>query len=382
MGTGYHQGPCIIWEGSFFSSHSFSHVNREAVLALMARGVDVRPVIRDDPARLPQWHLAQRFEPLRRAANRAAHEILGRVPGSVLYVRHAWPPDFARPLLPAGSCFAVMQPWEYGYIPAAWVGSIKANVDEIWAYSTFVRDAYIRSGIPPQKVVVIPCGVNPRLFNPGAAPAALTTSKGFKFLFVGGAATNRKGFDILLAAYSGEFRASDDVCLVVKDNFYGPVTEQVAQVSRLPGSPEILYIYHDLHPDAMAGIYTACNCYVQPYRAEGFGLPILEAMACGLPVITVNYGPCLDYCVPGTTYFIDAKTVKFPANRVGEFITVGTPFWAEPDVAALRAVMRYVYQHREEARAKGLAASLEALTRHTWERTAESIMGRLLHKID
>lgn len=380
MATNRHRGAAvvtsIIWEGSFFSSHSFSHVNRELVLALISCGADVRLIARDAPAHLPQWHLAPRFEPLRRAISHTPYRPLRAAGGRVLYVRHFWPPDFTRPTLPAGSSFAVMQPWEYGYIPVAWVGPIKAGVDEIWAYSTFVRDAYVRSGIPPQRVAVIPCGVDPGLFNPGAAPAPLTTARGFRFLFVGGAATNRKGFDILLAAYAEEFRSTDDVCLVVKDNFYGPVTGQVEQVSRRPGSPEVLYTYQDVPPDAMPGIYTACNCYVQPYRAEGFGLPVLEAMACGLPVITVNYGPCLDYCTPGTAYLIGARVAGFPENRVGDFVTAGTPFWAEPDVAALRAAMRHVYEHRDEARARGLAASRRVLDGHTWERAAKIIMGR------
>ena len=38
----------------------------------------------------------------------------------------------------------------------------------------------------------------------------------------------------------------------------------------------------------MAALYAACDCLVHPYRGEGFGLPIAEAMACGLPVIVTG----------------------------------------------------------------------------------------------
>ena len=52
------------------------------------------------------------------------------------------------------------------------------------------------------------------------------------------------------------------------------------------------YIDRSLTEAEMAGLYAACDCLVHPFRGEGFGLPVVEAMACGLPAIVTGAGPC------------------------------------------------------------------------------------------
>ena len=59
--------------------------------------------------------------------------------------------------------------------------------------------------------------------------------------------------------------------------------------------------------EELAGLYAACDCLVHPYRGEGFGLPIAEAMACGLPAIVTGYGAAMDFCDERTSYPILAR---------------------------------------------------------------------------
>jgi glycosyltransferase involved in cell wall biosynthesis len=92
---------------------------------------------------------------------------------------------------------------------------------------------------------------------------------------------------------------------------------------------------------------------VHPFRAEGFGLPIVEAMGCGLPVIVTGYGPTLDYCTPETAYLIPARVVLLGEELPGDLATVAPPFWAAPNIDLLRHYLRYVVEHRDEARARG-----------------------------
>jgi glycosyltransferase involved in cell wall biosynthesis/predicted Zn-dependent protease len=361
----------IVWEGPQLELHSFAQVNREICLRLIERGHEMAliPSRTGDRAAQPvsgQAVLAGRF-----------HRSLER---SVLaHVRHQWPPSFAPPK--AGH-WVMIQPWEYGSLPRCWIGPMSDLVDEIWAYTRFVRDCYLTSGVPAERVHIVPLGVDTGRFRPAAAPYPLKTTKPFKFLFVGGS-IHRKGIDILLGAYTSAFSAGDDVCLVIKDlganSFYRgqTATERIERLQAQCGAPEIEYVPQELSPDQLAGLYTACDCLVHPYRGEGFGLPIAEAMACGLPVIVTGHGAALDYCTEDNAYLIPARIMHFRKKQIGDLVTVDYPFLAEPDAAALESAMRAVVEHCGEARDRGRSAAEYVRRNLTWDHTVDAILARL-----
>ena len=356
----------IVWEGSFFVHHSLANINREVALGLARRGVDLGLIGFEQDA-FP--HATERR--YRLIAQRLAH-----TPRTIhCHVRHRWPPDFSRP---RAGAFILVQPWEFGSLPRAWLPPIARHVNEAWAYTEYVRDVYLASGVAADKVHVIPLGVNTKLFHPGVPPVTLRTRKRFKFLFVGGAIL-RKGFDVLLRAYSEEFTSTDDVCLVVKDFFYGgEAARDVAAVRRRSRAPEILYWYGTMPYHELAGVYTACDCYVHPYRSEGFGLPILEAMACGLPVVVTGSGAARDFCNSDVAYLVPAVETRVPAEYWDRrFDTIQPPRWLEPDRATLRQLMRHAYEERDEARKKGARAQLVA-RKWTWRQTVDAMIARTL----
>ncbi|MHB8172748.1 MAG: hypothetical protein ACYDG6_14660, partial [Thermincolia bacterium] len=187
----------VVWEGMFFANSSLALVNREIALQLLDK-LDLSIVHKGE--RQFDIESETRFQPLDKLVNRNQDKI-------DFHVRHQWPPDFHTPW---SGRYILMQPWEYGYLPVSWLEPIKNQVMEVWAYTNYVRDCYIRSGIDPDKVKIIPLGVNPQIFHPQVKPTQLATNKGFKFLFIGGT-IHRKGFDILLEAYTEEFSKEEDV---------------------------------------------------------------------------------------------------------------------------------------------------------------------------
>ncbi len=195
----------IVWEGPLLDLHSLSQVNRELCLRLIERGHELAlvPSKTRDAASRPfsgQQTLEGHF-----------HRVLRRPIAA--HVRHEWPPSFTPP--PEGH-WVIIQPWEFGSVPRSWVAPMSTLVDEVWAYSRFVRDCYIAGGVPAERVHVVPLGIDPHRFHPGAKPFPLKTTKPFRFLFVGGT-IHRKGIDVLLKAYAETFAANDPVCLVIKD---------------------------------------------------------------------------------------------------------------------------------------------------------------------
>ena len=217
--------------------------------------------------------------------------------------------------------------------------------------------------------------------SPQVTPLNLPTEKKFRFLFVGGTIW-RKGIDILLRAYVQAFSSKDEVVLVIKDigqdSFYKNQTAQalIEELRRNSQAPEILYLTDKLSEKEMAGLYRACHCLVHPYRGEGFCLPALEAMACGIPVIVTQGGATDDFCSNEYSYLIPAKLQTFippPSLRLAG----GKGLVLEPDLDALRDLMRHVYEHYEEARQKGLKASQYVYQEFTWHKIAEKIEERI-----
>ena len=361
------------WEGSFFLHSSLAHVNRELVLELLGTGRCELGLIPFEPHQFGVEENPERFGPI---AERLEKPLGDQVD---FHLRHRWPPDFNRP---AAGKLILVQPWEFGRIPQSWVQPLRDQVDQVWAYTSYVRNCYIDSGIDPSQVEVVPLGVDVRTFRPGLEPLELPTERSFKFLFVGGT-LYRKGIDLLLTAYRNSFAPDDDVCLVIKDmgtrTFYRDQNAgaQIEALREDPNCPEIVYLTDDLPGDQIARLYASCDCLVHPYRGEGFGLPVAEAMACGLPVIVTAGGACDDFCSGDTGYMIPAlrRQVQFQEPTVG-------PAWLlEPDEEALKRFLRQVFDDPVQARAKGRRGAEQIQGHFTWENAAEralEVLGRLM----
>jgi glycosyltransferase involved in cell wall biosynthesis len=364
----------LLWEGSQFVHHSLGHVNRELCASLIeSGGVDLE-IIPFEP---------DVFSPVRGSRLEMVKKRIGRTlkADAEVHVRHQWPPRFDAP--PNGA-WVMMQPWEHGHLPANWVQPMRDLVDEIWVPTSWVRDCYIASGVPEDKVVVITNGVDANQYRPDGPRFTLRTRKRIKLLFIGGAIF-RKGIDLLVNTYLQTFSGADDICLVVKgfgsDSVYrGSETHQqllrLDEVGQQDSSvAEIEYLPQSISDDEIAALYRACDVFVLPYRGEGFGMPIAEAMATGLPVVTTRYGACLDFCDETTAYLVPATRRAVEANGWRQHH--GGHWVAEPSGEALSATLLHVVTNLDEARIKGARGRERIVRDFGWSRSAELILGRL-----
>jgi len=131
--------------------------------------------------------------------------------------------------------------------------------------------------IPPERIVPIALGVDP----PRAArPVELDVNALRPFVLYVGAAERRKGFDTLLAAMARVARERPDIALVV--------TTQLEAWGRDPHVRVVELGFVD--DDVLAALYRGCALLAFPSRYEGFGLPVLEAMSYGAPVVASSAG--------------------------------------------------------------------------------------------
>ena len=373
----------VRWEGPFLSRHSLALVNRAVCRGLMAEGsVELSLVPIDRPEMGPEEETG-----LAALAERAFAPLEGK---AVVHVRHQFPPRFEAP--EEGS-LVLIQPWEYGFLTQEWIAPILAHVAEVWCYSRSVREVYLASGIPEERLRIVPLGVDPDVFRPDAPPYVFTTEPGaerrgsnesrpFTFLFVGGT-LQRKGIDILLDAYLRAFSACDAVRLVIKDTGTQTVyrgqnaRDRILALTADPNRPAIVYIEEELPPHRLAGLYTAADCLVQPYRGEGFCLPALEAMACGIPAVVTEGGPTDDFVDETVGWRIPAERRPLSESHIGPWECVQTPWMWEVSPDALAHRLRELARDPEEVRRRGALAAERVRTSWTWRHTTEAVLARL-----
>ncbi len=264
-------------------------------------------------------------------------------------------------------------------IPQSWV-SVLNQMDEIWTTSEFAAWAFRNSGVQP-KIFNVREGVDPDYFHPGIKPF-LTFPKD-KFIFISNFAFGRrKGVDVLFEAFRKEFSASEPVVLVLKvlPSYHGhKIKDELKRLYYRKGSAEIQIVDTVLDFYELGRFYTSGHAFVWPSRGEGFGLPPLEALACGLPVIATGYSAHTEFLslggepLPGVE-FLDYKMVPFDGR---DSVYYWGFKWANPSVDDLRKKMRLVYENYEKYRSAALMSSRIVRKNWNWDKSADLVIKRL-----
>ncbi|KAL4367426.1 hypothetical protein GQ457_05G032690 [Hibiscus cannabinus] len=276
------------------------------------------------------------------------------------------------------------------------------RMDSVWVPTEFHVSTFVQSGVDQSKVVKVVQPIDVRFFDPskygpldiaaagnpvlGAEKPNSSPGKEFVFLSVF-KWEFRKGWDVLLEAYLKEFSKDDGVALYLLTNPYHSSSDFDNKIVEFVEGSDIekpvngwapVYVIdtHIAQTD-LPRLYKAADAFVLPTRGEGWGRPVVEAMAMSLPVITTNWsGP--------TEYMTTANSYPLQVERMSE-VTEG-PFkghlWAEPSVTELRALMRQVVSNVDEARAKGRQARKDMVTSFSPEIVAEMITSHIQNILD
>ena len=232
-------------------------------------------------------------------------------------------------------------------------------------------------GFPGESMAIVPHGIHPDIFFPMDADQrrVVRTRLGLQpeqhvFLNLGAMSVN-KGIDLLLRAFFAVHKRYPHARLVLKDekNLYGLSGVVVVQdaMKRYPELSDqnfldaIKLLSVTLALGEMRELYCLADTYVSPYRAEGFNLPVIEAIACGTPVIVTQGGATDDFCEARTSTQIAARRVTN-----AEVNWNGTGYHLEPDLDALISAMEADINAPRAATAEFLAGHTQLRTGFSW----------------
>ena len=251
----------------------------------------------------------------------------------------------------------------------AWIDCCN-NMNEIVVPSTFTKNVLRRSGILMKPISVVPEWFNEKI-HPNTSPLALNTDTDFNFLIVGMLTgnnndTDRKNIVGTIQSLCNKFKNDPKVGVIIKTSLgkYSSFDRNrtvkyfeslVAQCRGKNTFPKIHLLYGALSEKEMSELYRSeeVKCYVSLTRAEGYGLPIVDAAASGVPIIATNYSGHLEFLKGQDFLPVDYRLVEIPNQKVDKRIFLEKTRWAEPDTNSFFTRLDDVYNnyslHKQKA---------------------------------
>lgn len=245
-------------------------------------------------------------------------------------------------------------PFETTRVPPSWVKRIN-SFDALFCPCEQNVQMFRDSGVTIP-IEVVHWGYEPALWSYMERP-----DDGIFTFGTMGALSLRKGTDVLVDAFREAFPPDiKDVRLICKTShphYPFMVKDKRIEVQMTPTD------YDELKEN----FFRRVDCFVFPTRGEGAGMPPMEAMATGIPVIITGWSGPMEYMTPEVGWLIDHTMV--PAKDFTEKVyKEECGDWAEPSKEHLVKLMRYAYENQKEVKEKGKKAAEYMKENWTWDK--------------
>ena len=262
--------------------------------------------------------------------------------------------------------------------------------DEVWVPCKSNLLSMKKAGYPKHKLHYCPEGVYSQFWKPTTHKLKQYESSDFTF-FYNGDWSYRKGIDILIPAFAKAFSPTDNVRLLLLTHYQGHGKEtslqhigtefqEICQKHNITRTPRIQFIYEHIPDPLMPKLFNCADIGVFPTRGEAWGLPIIQLMSCGKPVITTNWGGQLDYCNKHNSYLIDIEKFDILDDKV--HLTVDfykQQKFAFPSENHLISLMKYCYNHPDLVKARGQKARQDMERNFQWKESGQIANKRLMY---
>lgn len=239
------------------------------------------------------------------------------------------------------------------------------KMDHIIVPSTFTKNVLKRSGILTKKIDVVPEWYHNTIDLESVEDIELTVNTSFNFLTIGmlthvDPSQDRKNLANTISYICEKFKDNKDIGIVVKtcmgktsSHDRKQTKEFISQlVKNARGNssyPKIYLLHGNMTKEELASLYKHknINCYASLTRAEGYGLPLVEAAAAGLPVIVTNYSGHLEFLKGQPFLPVNYSMIDIPEKKIDDRIFVKDTRWAEPSKESYFTKLDDVYYNYE-----------------------------------
>lgn len=362
----------IAYQGPLLDYSGYGEANRHFVAALDAAGITVA-------GQLVSY-----------AKERADYGTLGPVVKKVLEqkphykikIMHTTPDEFER-LREPGKYHIAHFFWETDKVPPVFADGLNL-VDEIWTGSQANKEAMEKGGVT-KPIVIIPQPIETDRTWPAAYEIPEYEGYLFYSIFEW---TDRKNPLALVNAFLQEFGKDEKVGLLIKTYFRNfnlsnkRMIRNAIEGIRAKLSDDQnknLFIYLDLMDrQQIMRLHVTGDCYVSAHRGEGWGVPQVEAMLAGKPIISTGYGGVHEYLHDGEdALLLKYKMVPLKGMSHSAHFYTNDQKWADVDMMELRAAMRYAFANRSEMAVKAARGQELVMQQFNLERVGNLMAERL-----
>ena len=370
----------LVWRGPVMDATGYGTASRGYALALDRLGVDVKleTYSWNRPYKEAESSEKERLEQLiqKKYDENKKKILIYHAPPSIVHNEEEV--KFERRILNTV--------WETETLPSYWLPIID-QFDAVCVPCTLNVKAMKNSGLQ-LPVFIAPHGVDTEKFNPENPKLSIRGTEG-KFVFISVFDfQHRKNPETLLEAYWKEFKQSDQVVLVIKtySDRQSEILEKIYEYKRKLGYGDDtapLYVTTDILEERQyRGIYALGNAFVLPTRGEGVGIPFMEALSSGVPVIATGWGGQMDYVNENNSFLVDYQ-LRYPGISMSSNNAIATVYWnlfveqeqmwAEADVKDLMKKMRNAYENPDLCKQKGNQGRAD-MFRFSWDHAGLALM--------
>jgi len=266
--------------------------------------------------------------------------------------------------------------FESTQIPELVMSSLRPAT-QVWVPSHWGRGVLINNGIDPDRIHVVPEGVNSGQFHPWSRQV-YTSDRPFRFLMVG-KYEQRKSFDETLTAFAQVYANMPNIELVIKSGYFTNHDEKFLSFKKKIADLEltnVTLLWGAMPVSDIAELYRSCDAFVFPTKGEGWGLPLIEAAASGLPLITVPYSGHTEFVqhIGNSVVAVDhvMTDIACPEYR-GYYPQADQNWgqWARPDVYSISAAFQTVCREYSTLYANAQKNSEIVRNRFSWQASVD-----------